>query len=92
MATIAQHIRARNDDDLLERLIAAAERAGLSNAAQWVESNRGRLVSVDLGETTVADVHAYAVATYDPGPRPGQNPAAVTDAQLEAAVAAVKAN
>lgn len=40
--------------------------------------------------TTVADVHAYAVATYQPTPRPGVNPAAVTDTQIAAAVAAVR--
>lgn len=89
MATIAEHIAARNDLDLLERFVAAAERAGIPDPQAWAEANRGRLVAADLGETTVADVHAYAVANYTPTPRPGQNPASVTDGQLEQAVAAV---
>ena len=38
----------------------------------------------------VASVYAYAVATYDPPPTPGANPAAVTDAYIRAAVAAAR--
>lgn len=92
MATLAQHTAARKDDDLLARFIAAAEQLGISNEASlWVEQNRGRLVAVDIANTTVADVHAYAVATYSPTPRPGENPAAVTDDQIRAAIEAVKA-
>lgn len=90
MATIAEHITARNDTDLLARLTAAAEREGVDAPAHWAASHVGRLVSVDIGETTISDVHAYAVATYEPTPRPGENPAAVTDSQIEAAVAAVR--
>lgn len=90
MATIAEHIAARNDADLRERFVAAAERAGIDAPAHWVDSLMGRLVDTDIGETSVGDVHAYAVATYEPTPRPGQNPAAVTDPQIEAAVASVR--
>lgn len=90
MATTADHIAARNDADLLARLIATAEAAGVENAQSWAETNRGRLVAADIGDTTIADVHAYAVATYNPTPRPGVNPAAVTDAQLKAAVDLLK--
>ena len=89
MATLAQHTAARNDTDLLTRLIAAAEQAGIPNAQQWAEQHRGALVSTQIGDTTIADVHAYAVATHDPTPRPGENPAAVTDAQIAQAVQAV---
>lgn len=89
MATIADHIAARNDTDLLQRFVAAAERANIPNPQAWAEANRGRLVAADIGGSTVADVHAYAVATYDPPPRPGENPAAVTDPQIEAAVETV---
>ena len=91
MANLAQHMEARNDQDLRARFIAGAEQAGISNAAAWVDAQLGKLVSVDLGETTVADVHAYAVATYNPTPRPGVNPAAVTDVQIAQAIAAVSA-
>lgn len=90
MATIAEHIAARNDNDLLQRFIAAAERAGIESAQYWAEANRGALVKADLGETTVADVHAYAVSQYEPTPRPGEDPTLVTDAQIEAAVAVVR--
>jgi hypothetical protein len=91
MANLSQHIEARNDQDLRARFIAAAEQAGISNAAAWVDAQMGKLVSVDLGETTVADVHAYAVSTYNPTPRPGVNPAAVTDVQIAAAIGLVAA-
>ena len=63
---------------------------GTTNPQAWAETHRGALVSTDIGDTTVADVHAYAVATYEPTPRPGENPSAVTDDQIEAAVAAVR--
>ena len=91
MATIAQHNAARNDFDLLARFVGAAEQAGISNAQMWAEQHRGALVSAQIGDTTIADVHAYAVATYEPTPRPGENPAAVTDAQIAQAVQAVNA-
>lgn len=89
MATSAQHIAARNDTDLMARFIAVAEKANVPNAQAWVETNRGRLVSTSVDGTTIADVHAYAVATYEPVPRPGENPAAVTDTQLAEAVTAL---
>ena len=76
MATSAQHIAARNDNDLLARFIVVAEQLAVPNAQAWVESNRGRLVATDIGGTSISDVHAYAVATYVPTPRPGENPAA----------------
>jgi len=87
MATTAQHIAARNDADLLARLVAAAEMAGVPAAQQWTEAHRGALVAADIGGTTIADVHAYAVSQQPPPP--GANPAAVTDAQLTTAVQAV---
>lgn len=92
MASTADHIAARNDTDLRDRFVAAAEQLGISNNAQnWVEQNKGRLVAVDIAGTTVTDVHAYAVATYVPTPRPGENPAAVTDDHIRAAIEAVRA-
>lgn len=95
MATLDQHITARNDVDLLARVIAAAEKAAIPGSRQWAEMNMGAVVSVNIGTTaqasTVADVHAYAVSTYTPTPTPGANPASVTDAQIVAAVAAIKA-
>lgn len=89
MATIAEHMAARNDNDLLQRLVAAAERAGIPSPQAWAEANRGAIVATQIGETTLADVHAYAVASYEPTPRPGADASKITDPQVEAAVAAV---
>lgn len=92
--TTAQHIAARNDADLAERLTASAEQANIPNAASFVQQNLGRLVSTDIGDTTITAVHAYASTVYSDAvaalpPKPGLNPAAVTDAQLALAVQAV---
>jgi len=91
MATSSQIIAARNDSDLLARIVALAEATGIDNAQGWAEANRGRIVTQTVGNTTIADVHAYAVATFEPTPRPGANEAAVTDAQIIAAINAVAA-
>lgn len=91
MATLAQHTKARNDVDLQARFVAAAEQAGVPQAANWAGQYAGELVAADIGETTVADVHAYAVATHEPTPAPGADDTKITDAQIEAAVAAVRA-
>lgn len=93
--TTAQHIAARNDQDLADRLVAVAEQQQIPNAATFVEQNMGRLVSAPIeGATTVTAVHAYASQVYQDAvaalpPKPGLNPAAVTDAQLADAVTAV---
>lgn len=68
MATSAQHNAARNDNDLLARLVAVAEQQGIESAQTWAETNRGRIVAATIGDTTLADVHAYAVASYAPPP------------------------
>lgn len=96
MASTTQHINARNDPDLLDRFVAAAEQAGLDNASAWIQSNMGRLVTVDVADgQTVADVHAYAAENRDnyiaaTPPRPGANLGAVTDTHLGAAIAAIR--
>ena len=80
------------DPDLLARITAAAASAGVTNPQAWAQMNALNVVSQPItGEGgTVASVHAYAVATYNPPPRPGANPAAVTDAYIRAAVAAAR--
>lgn len=94
MATTTQHINARNDPDLLDRFVAAAEQEGIANASAWVQENMGRLVcAVVGGDQTVADVHAYAAETRDAyikntPERPGADLGAVTDPHLLAAIAA----
>lgn len=90
----AQHIAARDDDDLTQRLVAAAEQAHIPNAGSFVQQNAGTLISTDIGGTTLTAIHAYAKNVYDEAvsllpPRPGLNPAAVTDEQLTQAIQAV---
>lgn len=93
--TTAQHIAARNDKNLKERLVAVAEQAQIPNAAQFVDMNMGRLVSTPIeGGTTITAVHAYAKQVRDDAvsqlpPPAGLNPAAVTDTQLTDAIQSV---
>lgn len=95
MATTTQHINARNDPDLLDRFIAAAEQANVENASAWVQANMGRLVTVKVdGAQTVSDVHAYADEVRDAyikatPERPGANLGAVTDPHLLTAINAI---
>lgn len=84
--------RAAADADMLERITSAAAAAGVDNPEAWASMNARRIVAQSITEAgdTVASVHAYAVATYDPPPTPGANPTAVTDAYIRAAVAAAR--
>ena len=77
------------DADLLERVIAAASAHGVENVEVWVKLNVRRIVSRSLNPNgdTMASVYEYARATYTPTPRPGENPAVVTDAYIRDAVA-----
>lgn len=96
MATTTQHINARNDPDLLDRFIAAAEQADVADASRWVQANIGRLVAQDVdGTQVIADVHAYAHDVREAHlaatpPRPGQNLGAVTDTHLVTAINAIR--
>jgi hypothetical protein len=93
--TTAQHIAARDDTELISRLVAAAEQAHIPNPERFVWDNRGIIISTDIGEgSTITTVHAYASTVYEQAvaalpPKPGLNPAAVTDSQLSAALQAV---
>lgn len=95
MATTAQHLAARNDQDLIDRLTARAEQSQVKNAAQWVEENLGALLTAQVASSsTIADIHGYAKNAYDQKvaalpPAPGKDPAAVTDEHISAAIAAV---
>ena len=75
-------IAASRDSDLLARAVALGATVGLTQAD--VEAQRTNLASapVDSEGNTVASVYEYARATYTPTPRPGENPAAVTDAHI----------
>lgn len=93
--TTAQHIAARQDTDLKDRLVAAAEQAHIPQPATFVEANIGKLISTPIdGDTTITTVHAYAadvrrIAVEALPEAPGKNPGAVTDTHLAAAIAAV---
>lgn len=95
MTTTAEHLAARQDEDLIQRLIAAAEQAGVHDADTWVRDNIGALITAPVaGDSTISSVHAYANNVYKTAvsalpPRPGLDPAAVVDSYLAAAVAEV---
>lgn len=83
-------IAASRDSDLLARAVALGATIGLTQAD--VEAQRTKLASApaDGDGATIASVYEYASATYTPTPRPGENPAAVTDAHLLHALGAIK--
>ena len=83
-------IAASRDSDLLARAVALGATIGLTQAD--VEAQRTKLASapVDDEGNTVASVYEYARATYTPTPRPGENPAAVTDAHILHALGTIK--
>ena len=83
-------IAASRDSDLLARMVALGATIGLTQAD--VESARTRLAAapVDDSGSTIASVFEYAEATYKPTPRPGENPAAVTDAHILHALGSIK--
>lgn len=93
--TTAQHIAARDDADLRARLVATAEQLGVDEPEAFVRQKLGKLVSTPIdGQSTITSVHAYASTQYAAAvaalpPKPGVDPAMVTDAQLAQAVEAV---
>ena len=82
MPTSASLIAAARDADLTARIIA------LGRAARHTEQDVRDAIPVLVGKpadnatATIASVYEYTVATYDPTPRPGENPAAVTDEHI----------
>ena len=92
-ATSTQIIAASSDGDLQRRLRAVAASMGIENPQGWVESRLYELAAAPVNENgdTVGSVYEYAAATYKPAPRPGENPAAVTDGFLRHAIEHVKA-
>ena len=88
--TLADVTAAANDPHLRDRLISAAAEAGIDSPDQWVDT-RVRLLAaapVNSAGDTVASVYAYAAGQMPPPP--GENPAAVTDTFLRAALANVQ--
>ena len=90
--TLSSIVSASRDIDLQERLAAAAARLNVpGDPYQWVLLNINKLAAAQVSEdgATIASVYDYAASTYVPAPRPGQNPAAVTDTLLMSAVTSV---
>lgn len=88
-------MRARGDQDLMNRFIAKAEMMGIDNASGFVLSNMPGLIRQVVADgQTVSDVYSYAAEvrdTYvaDTPPLPGANLGAVTDDHLTTALTAV---
>ena len=92
MTSTTAIVAAAQDSDLIERLAAVAAQVGVEgDPRQWAAAHALRLVSEPVGDSTVAAVYEYAVATYQPTPRPGADTTKVLDAHLVAAVEGVKA-
>ena len=91
MATSASLIAAAQDRDLLARAIALAAEAGVENPQAFIESRRHQLAAASVSESgdTVASVYEYAA--MQPRYRTGEDPAAVTDEHLRAAIDALRA-
>lgn len=92
MPTSAQIIAAYRDSDLLERITAIAAAEGIANPDQWVGMRIRQIVAADLdgdggASNSIASVYEYAVETTPP--RPGANPAAVTDDHIRTALQCV---
>ena len=87
MATSSALIAAAQDSDLLARAIALAAETGIDNPQAFIESRRHQLAAapVGSGDSTVASVYEYAASL--PRYRTGEDPAAVTDDHLRAAIA-----
>lgn len=93
-ATSADIIAAAADADLRARAIALAAASGIDYPQGFVEANSHRLAAAPVNEAgdTVASVYAYASASYEPTPRPGENLAAVTDDHIRYALSQVAPN
>ena len=89
--TSASIIAASKDPDLIRRAVALGATLNPPLTQADVEFLRVRLAAapVDDEGNTVASVFEYADANYQPTPRPGENPAAVTDAYLIQALGSV---
>lgn len=93
VTTLAQISAAARDADLIDRLTSAAAAQGIDAPQQWAETHAREIVAtpVDSDGNTLGSLHAYAVASYTPAPRPGEDATKIADAAIKAAVAAVAA-
>ena len=90
--TSAAIIAASKDQDLRDRAVALASTMDPPLSAADVESLRMRLATAPVDESgnTIASVFEYAEANYEPAPRPGEDPAAVTDNHILYALAQIR--
>lgn len=86
------------DDALAARAVALAATLGIPHAETQIRDRRRELAVVPIpngeGTTTITAVHEYASFTRAQyvaatPPPPGENPAAITDAQIIAALEAL---
>lgn len=93
MTSSSDLIAAAGDADLRARLVALLAASGHQTPAGTVEQRIGQIVAqaISTQGQSIADVHAYTAARRAQAvaalpPAPGADPAAVTDAQLRAAL------
>ena len=56
--TTAQHIAARDDQNLTDRLIAVAEQAHIPEPSSFVKMNAGKIISTEIAPgTTLTTLH-----------------------------------
>lgn len=94
MTSTAAFIACTSDADLIRRVQAVAQMAGVSNAESWATANLAAICLHAGAGGVIADSYAYALAVRDEHvaatpPPPGVNPAAVTDDMLNEAVNAL---
>lgn len=95
MTSTAAFIACTTDTDLIKRVQAAAQMAGVANGDQWALANLTAICLHQGTEGAIVDAYAYARdvrnahVTATP-PLPGVNPGAVTDAMLAEAVTALR--
>jgi hypothetical protein len=95
VTSTASFIACTTDPDLVRRLQASAQMAGVPNADAWVLANLPALCLHAGPAGVIVDAYAYARDVRDQHvaatpPPPGVNPAAVTDAMLAESVDALR--
>lgn len=84
-------INASQDNNVLQRLIAIGSTFEEPISQGDIEMRRTRLAAapVDSDGNTVASVFAFALASYEPIPAPGEDTSKLTDNQLKHALSTV---
>lgn len=79
-------IEAKNSQELNERIATIGAVLGYSQSE--IEAKKIRILTRTISDdgATISSVYEYAANTYNPTPKPGANPAAVTDGYIEKAI------